>query len=129
MPGGAAEGGAAPGGCLDSWWPPWLPPSPIYFSRTETPEDRTLFHDLASVPPPPRFQDREHQKTSSRHPAEGRNHLRELLHHHGYASRMNREYSTLDHGSMISSYVMFSSHLCSSWIRPRELPYMIEAHM
>src|ERR1041385_2042490 len=45
------------------------------------------------------------------------------------ASRMIREYSTLDHGSMISSYVMFSSPLCSSWIRPRELPYMIEALM
>src|ERR1044071_6043370 len=40
---------------------------------------------------------------------------------------MTREYFPLDHGSVISSYVMFSSPLCSSWIRPRELPYMIEA--
>ena len=45
------------------------------------------------------------------------------------ASRMIREYSTLDHGSMISSYVMFSSPLCSSLIRPFELPFMIKAHM
>src|ERR1041385_3079555 len=43
------------------------------------------------------------------------------------ASRMTREYFPLDHGSVISSYVMFSSPLCSSRIRPRELPYMIEA--
>ena len=32
------------------------------------------------------------------------------------ASRMNREYSTLDHGSMINSYVMFSSPLCSDLV-------------
>src|SRR3954463_4901374 len=63
--------------------PPGCPPSPIYFLRPETLGDRTLFRDLASVPPPLRFQDREHQKTSSRHPAGGRFDLRELLHHHG----------------------------------------------
>src|SRR4051794_25999803 len=38
------------------------------------------------------------------------------------ASRMSREYSTLDHGSMISIYVISSPPLCSSWIRPCELP-------
>src|SRR3954468_5192253 len=45
------------------------------------------------------------------------------------APRMSRELFSLDHGSVISSYVMFSSPLCSSWFRPRELPYMIEALM
>src|SRR3954464_15197711 len=60
----------------------WLPPSPILPSCTETLEDRTLFRDIPSVPPPPRFQDRGCQETLSRHPAEGRIDLRELLHHH-----------------------------------------------
>src|SRR4051812_17137400 len=97
MPKGGTEGphlvfrrpGARPrvGPCRESactpWWPPGCPPSPIYLSRPETPEERTLFHDLASVPPPPRFRYQEHQKTSSRHPTGGRIHLRELLHHHG----------------------------------------------
>src|ERR1041385_2344566 len=68
-------------------WGPWstsgCPPSPIYPSRPKTLEDKTLFCDLSSVSSPPRFQDREHQETSSRHPTGGRNHLRELLHHHG----------------------------------------------
>ena len=44
-------------------------------------------------------------------------------------SRMTREYSTLDHGSMISSYVMFSILPCASLLSHHELPYMIEAHM
>ena len=45
------------------------------------------------------------------------------------ASRMSREKSTLDHGSMINSYVMSSLHLSSSLTRSFELPYMIKAHM
>src|SRR3954466_15742004 len=45
------------------------------------------------------------------------------------ASRMGREYSTLDHGSMTSSYVMFYLLPCASSSRPRETPYMIEALM
>src|SRR3954471_16482058 len=45
------------------------------------------------------------------------------------ASWMIREYYHLDHGSVISSYVMFSSPLCSSWFRPHDLPNIIEAHM
>src|SRR3954463_14570333 len=71
---GPRQGAAwTPGG------PPGCPPSPIYFLRPETLEDRTLLRDLSSVPLPPRLQDREHQKTSSRHPAEGRIDLREPL--------------------------------------------------
>src|SRR3954471_17255338 len=61
----------------------WLPPSPIYPPSRENSRTRTLFRELASVPPPPRFQDREHQKTSSRHPAGGRIDLRESPLHHG----------------------------------------------
>src|SRR4051812_9694027 len=57
---------------LDPWWPPGCPPSPIYSLSQETSEERTLFRDFASVPPPPRFQDGERQQTSSRHPAGGR---------------------------------------------------------
>src|SRR6187401_1766502 len=75
---GRARGGAW-GPCSASS----CPPSHIYPSRPETLEDRTLFHDLTSVPPPQRFQDREHQENSSWHPAGGENHHRELLHHHG----------------------------------------------
>ena len=60
------------------------PPLPIYFLRPETPEDRTLFRDLASMPPPPCFQNWEHQKTPFRHPAGGWIVLRELIHHHGH---------------------------------------------
>src|SRR6187399_1479167 len=75
---GEAQGGAW-GPCSASG----CPPSHIYPTRPETLEDRTLFRDLASVPPPQRFQDREHQVNSSRHPAGGENHHRELLHHHG----------------------------------------------
>src|SRR4051794_39296563 len=63
--------------------PPWLPPSPMYSLSRETFENRTLYRDLASVPPSPRFQDRERQQTSSRHPAGGRIDLWELLLHHG----------------------------------------------
>ena len=55
----------------------------IFNTRPETLEDGTLFRDLISVPPPPRFQDREHQENSSRHPAGGEDHHREPLHHHG----------------------------------------------
>src|SRR4051812_12502026 len=37
--------------------PPWLPPLPIYYPRRGNPEDRSLFPNLLSVPPPPPFQD------------------------------------------------------------------------
>src|SRR3954462_7003319 len=57
--------------------------APLAAPLRKTPRRGTLFRGLSSVPPPSRFQDREHQNTSSRHPAGGRNHLRELLHHHG----------------------------------------------
>ena len=46
-----------------------------------------------------------------------------------HASRMSHEYSTLDHGSTTSSYVMFSLLPCALLLILRELPYMIEAHM
>src|SRR3954462_429111 len=66
---------------------PWstsgCPPSPIYSPSRGNSRRRTLFRKLASVPPPPRFRDREHQKTSSRHPAGGRIDLRESPLHHG----------------------------------------------
>ena len=55
----------------------------IFTPRPETLEDGTLFRDLISIPPPPRFQDREHQENSSRHPAGGEDHHRELLRRHG----------------------------------------------
>src|ERR1041385_3040996 len=58
------------------------PPSPIYSPSRENSKRGTLFCNLASVPPP-RFRDREHQKTSSRHPAGGRIDLRESPLHHG----------------------------------------------
>ena len=68
-------------------WGPWptsgCPLSPIYPPSRENSRGGTLFRELASVPPPPRFQDREHQKTSSRHPAGGRIDLRESPLHHG----------------------------------------------
>ena len=112
-PPGAAPPLVAPGGRLVPLAHLWLSLSPIYPSSRENSRMRTLFRELASVPPP-RFQDRERQQTSSRHPAGGGIDLREL---------------PLHHGSMIGSYVMFSSPVCSSWFRPRELPYMIKAHM
>src|ERR1041385_103851 len=82
-PPGAPQGGATPGGLLDPWWPPLAAPFAYLFPETQKPRDGNLFRDLSSVSPPPRFQDREHQRTSSQHPAGGRNPLRELLHHHG----------------------------------------------
>src|SRR3954464_4777206 len=82
-PGGAGPLLAAPGGA----WAPQVPSDvtlwPIFNTRPETPRGGTLFRDLISVPPPPRFQDRERQENSSRHPAGGEDHHRELLHHHG----------------------------------------------
>src|SRR3954470_22106828 len=46
------------------------------------------------------------------------------------ASRMCRELSPLDHGSVISSYVMnLSPPFVLSLSSPRELPHMIEASM
>src|ERR1041384_5549719 len=56
---------------------------PIYPPSRENSRSRNLFLELASVPPPPRFQDREHQKTYSWHPAGGRIDLRESPLHHG----------------------------------------------
>src|SRR3954469_2842644 len=70
------------GGAWTPWCTPGCPPSPIFTPRDETLEDRTLFRDLPSVPPPPPIQDRGCQETLSRHPAGGRIDLRELLHHH-----------------------------------------------
>ena len=68
-------------------WGPWstsgCPPSPIYSPSRGNSEDRTLFRKLASVPPQPRFQDREHRQDHSRHPAGGRIDLRELPLLHG----------------------------------------------
>ena len=73
--------------CQGGAWGPWstsgCPPSPIYSPSRGNSEDKTLFRKLASVPPPPRFRDREHQKTSSRHPVGGRIDLRESPLHHG----------------------------------------------
>src|SRR3954467_9357295 len=78
-PGGAAPLLAAPGGA----WAPQVsadaPLWPIFNTRPETLETGTLFRDLISVPPPPRFQDRERQENSSRHPAGGEDHHRDLL--------------------------------------------------
>ena len=59
-------------------WTLW----PIFTPSSETLKDRTLFRDLPSVLPPPRFQDRGYQETLSRHLVGGRIELRELLHHH-----------------------------------------------
>ena len=94
---GATRGGAgAPGAPLArpgvgsrqvAAWAPWAsagaPLWYIFTPRPETLKDGTLFRDLVSVPPPPRFQDRERQENSSRHPAGGEDHHRELLHRHG----------------------------------------------
>src|ERR1041385_1449305 len=41
------------------------------------------------------------------------------------ASRMCRDQSPLDHGSMTGSYVMSSLQSCASILSPCELPYMI----
>ena len=77
-PPGPRRGGAwAPQASADA--PLWH----IFNTRPKTLEDGTLFRVLIYVPPPPRFQDREHQENSSRHPAGGEDHHRELLHHHG----------------------------------------------
>ena len=78
-PPGRAGGGGAWGPRASTDAPLWH----IFISRPETLETGTLFRDLISVPPPPRFQDREHQENSSRHPAGGEDHHREPLHHHG----------------------------------------------
>src|SRR4051812_11361425 len=100
LPGPRRRTGGGPPGPQAPWWrgpPPgragggaWAPqvPSdvtlwPIFNTRPETLERGTLFRDLISVPPPPRFQDRERQENSSRHPAGGEDHHRDLLHHHG----------------------------------------------
>src|SRR4051812_32288944 len=50
----------------------WRPPSAYITSSLRKPSDRPRIVNFLYVPPPPRFQDREHQKTSSRHPGEGR---------------------------------------------------------
>src|SRR3954468_13603782 len=74
---------AAPGGA----WAPLRPSDAtlwrIFKAPLETLGTRALFHDRISVSPPPRFQDRERQENSSRHPVGGENHHRDLLHHHG----------------------------------------------
>src|SRR4051812_38033600 len=84
-PGGAAPPGRAGGG--GGAWAPQEPSDAtlwhIFKARLETLGTGTLFRDLISVPPPPRFQDRERQENSSRHPAGGEDHHRDLLHHHG----------------------------------------------
>src|SRR3954463_5649340 len=50
--------------------PPLDAPLRLFIPRDEKPSGtEPFFRDLSSVPPPPRFQDREHQETSSRHPA------------------------------------------------------------
>src|SRR3954469_16567022 len=68
-------------------WAPQVAPDvtlwPIFKARLETLGTGTLLRDRISVPPPPRFQDRERQENSSRHPAGGEDHHRDLLHHHG----------------------------------------------
>src|SRR3954470_5963824 len=99
LPGPRRSAGGGPPGLQPPWWrgpPPGraggrlgpqasadAPLWHIFNTRPETLEDGTLFRDLISVPPPPRFQDREHQENSSRHPAGGEDHHREPLHHHG----------------------------------------------
>src|SRR3954468_14579321 len=100
LPGTQRRAGGGPPGLQAPWWrgpPPgragggaWAPQVssdaplwPIFNTRPETLERGTLFRDLISVPPPPRFQDRERQENSFRHPAGGEDHHRDLLHHHG----------------------------------------------
>ena len=67
-------------------WAPWptsgSPLWPILPPRSRNPREEPRIVIFTSVPPPQRFQDREHQKTSSWHPAGGRIDLRELLLHH-----------------------------------------------
>src|SRR3954465_14270853 len=82
-PGGAAPPRPRRGGA----WAPLMPSDAtlwrIFKARLETLGTRALFHDRISVSPPPRFQDRERQENSSRHPVGGEDHHRDLLHHHG----------------------------------------------
>src|SRR3954464_14159278 len=97
-PGGAAPLAAPGGGAPWGRAPPargggggaWAPQEPsdvtlrhIFKARLETLGTGTIIRDLISVPPPPRFQDREREENSSRHPAGGEDHHRDLLHHHG----------------------------------------------
>src|SRR3954464_7494539 len=101
LPGARSTAGGGPPGAEAPWWrgpPPWprrgggawAPQEPsdatlwrIFKARLETLGTGALFHDRISVPPPPRFQDQEYQENSSRHPAGGEDHHRDLLHHHG----------------------------------------------
>src|SRR3954463_4452400 len=99
LPEPRSSAGGGPLGAEAPWWrgPPrprrgaaWAPLVPsdatlwcIFKARLETLGTGALFHDRISVSPPPRFQDRERQGNSSRHPAGGEDHHRDLLHHHG----------------------------------------------
>src|SRR3954471_3961777 len=100
LPEPRSTAGGGPPGAEATWWrgpPPWprrggawapqVPPDatlwPIFKARLETLETGALFHDRISIPPPLRFQDRERQENSSRHPAGGEDHHWDLLHHHG----------------------------------------------
>src|SRR4051812_30342464 len=72
----------APGGLLGAWGHSLAPLWPIFTPLPKTLEDKTIFHELLSVPPPPRFQDWGCHKTLSGHPVGGRIDHRELLQHH-----------------------------------------------
>src|ERR1041385_8577276 len=48
-PGGAPQGLAAPGGRLDPWWPPWLPPLRLYILRDEKPSRIELFFAISPL--------------------------------------------------------------------------------
>src|ERR1041385_6354647 len=52
------------GGAWSLWPTSGCPPSPIYSPSRGNCKIRTLIRKLSSVPPPPRFRDREHQKTT-----------------------------------------------------------------
>src|SRR3954468_23491475 len=84
---GALVAPPPPGPRRGAAWAPLRPSDAtlwrIFKARLETLGTRALFHDRISVSPPPRFQDRERQENSSRHPAGGEDHHRDLLHHHG----------------------------------------------
>src|SRR4051812_11120818 len=77
-PGDATPPIAAPLGRLRGGDTPWCLPFAYIPSSFRKPSRGRRIVILPSIPPTPCFQDREHQKTSSWHPAGGSIDLREL---------------------------------------------------
>src|SRR4051812_40190208 len=68
-PGGAAPPLVVPPGLLGGGPHLWCPLQPIFSPRPGNPRGEARIVEYLSVPPSPRYEDRERQKTSSRHPA------------------------------------------------------------